>query len=209
MNLPSFLFAGLLFVASAIPGYAGIVLTIDGPSGDVQIPTTGTVNLRYEVLVAADAGTQDTRGFTIPVDITPPSGKGVPTGVTITNILETNSPYGELPSGTNEDIGDSGDFSFTDGNFVGLVTLTTANISLFEFTLSIDSTATEGSSFDISLPSNNLFSYTDGNDAEIPTTFPSAIRVNLVAVPEPSATALLLGTACFGLLRRKRTQKSR
>lgn len=197
MKLLLLLAGGLLCFASTIPAHAGIVISLVGPSGDVEVPSSGIVDLQYEVFVAADAGTQDTKGYTIPVDITPPDGQGLPQGISTTNIRETNSPYLQLPSGSNDAIGSAGDFSFTDGNFVGAVTLDTNAVSLFEFTLSIDNTAVPGSSFEVSIPSNNLFSYTDGNDNEIAPILPSSLRVNPVAVPEPGSVALFLVVAVF------------
>lgn len=209
--------AALLGLVLANSSEAGFILSVTAPSSPIAIPTAGTTDFTVAVRLAADSGAQAVRGYTIPVDLRPPTGSGLPTGWTIVSVnqrffgftdafpgFDKRGGVGDLPS-------QEGDASASNGNLIsGPVNFTTTPVTLFDLTVRIDPTAAPGNYVAEVFSSGTLLEINDATGTPVPRAnlqFQSA-SIELSAVPEPTGMLFCAGAglALARLVRRPRRQ---
>lgn len=192
---------------------AGVVLSLSPSSQDVNLPSAGGTNsFSIEARIAADSGTQQVKGYSLPVDLGPPAGIGVPTGwkiVSVTPLFEIVTgvpPTVEFDDPPNHTAPAEGDLRVRDQTFsAAVINLTTSPLALFRFTVEINDQAIAGN-YTASYTNGPLFTLIDQTFNPIPESSiqRNSASITLQAVPEPNAMAALGFLGGLGIFQRRR-----
>lgn len=189
--------AAALSIGLAPPAAAGLVLRIGPETTTVTRPTTGnTTNVTLTAYVRADANTESVANYTVPIDLTPPGGPGIPSGMllireaTIRTLFPERTFYSDV---LNDPNGEADFYASVIGPFVSPrpppVVFGTDFSPLFDFTISIDDTVAVGDYAVDVVRDSVLLAFDPDLSDNIQFEAPAVIRV--VAVPEPSVLGLL------------------
>ena len=206
-HLRSIMLAAAIAVGLSNWAVSGVVLSFSPLTTSTTVPTTGTTKqIIIEASIAADVGTQDIRGYNLPVDISPPVDIGMPTGWSITTVNVINEIAGDPPFSFST-TPTQGDLFVQDATLFGsAVTLTTAPLPSFNFTLELTDQAQQGN-YTVGIFNGATFAVVDGGGAGIaPAQIQSnTATITLTAVPEPATGSLtLLAVLGCSLCRRRR-----
>jgi hypothetical protein len=191
---------------------SAVVLSLTPATSNEFLPAAGnTTQVTVVANIATDVGTQNILAYELPVDLGPPTGKGLPTGWSVTAVTPLfnfpPAPGGRFNFDLNRAAVDIYAADLTSLTAPVPVTLTTTPLALYSFTVQLNDQALPGAFTASFAAGGNDFSLIDGNFAAIPSSsiiFNSA-TINLSAVPEPSSASLCLVPILFGLaFRRKR-----
>lgn len=189
----------VLLCGLATPASASLVLSIGPTFTSVAQPTAGTTRgITMTVFMRAQTGTEDVVGYSLPIDLSPPTGKGLPLGMTITGATARTifgGPQFKAVLNPGE-----GDLLATAG-FPGepAVPFDTNFSPLFDFNILIDDTVATGD-YSLDFVQGVLLSL----DPNLTATFSPPAVIRVVAVPEPSTLGVLGLLAVPYVLRRQR-----
>ncbi len=194
MNLSSWTVRSLLLTALlsglATPASAALVLSIGPEFTSITQPALGaTSEITLTVFMRAQTGTESVVGYTLPIDISPPTRTNLPPGMTITGAtaltIFSNPPFAGNFTNPGE-----GDLVATAGFPGGTsVSFDTNPSPLFNFNVSIDSSVAPGD-YTVDFFRGVLLSV----DRNLTATFDPPAVIRIAAVPEPSTLGLL---GCF------------
>ncbi len=147
MRLKILALAVILLCGNHPKTHAAIVVSIQPSVNSIVVPTAGnTTNVTFVVSMAATSGIESLLSYNLPVDIAPPGGIGLPTGITIArNAISLFPIPGGVPFSPNsfapEYNPSEGDFLGVAGelNFASPVAISTVPQPIFQFTAVIDS----------------------------------------------------------------------
>jgi hypothetical protein len=192
--------------AGVEPGHAGIVLSFLPQSSTITLPASGTTQFSIEVQMASDAGVEPILGYTIPVDLQQPAGTDAPAGWNVVSV----TPIFDFPD--NPFVADlnpsEGDLLAADANSAsGSIDFTTTPVSLFSFTVEIDSTAVAGD-YQATIVDDILLSIDDESMNPLPSSELTLQvgNITLRAIPEPASgmfAAVVASLVCVRYRRRK------
>lgn len=186
--------------------HAGAVLSLVPTTTTVTFTNNPTEQFVIGVRLAASAannGTQNVQGYTIPVDLHAPLGKGLPAGWTVTAVTPVANFSGGALFSANTNPGE-GDALGGDVRLAGPLTFNTTPTTLFEFTVQVNRNTAANGDFTAAVFGNGaLFSINDSAATTIPLNqidFTNTALIRIVGVPEPGSLALVgcigLGLAC-------------
>ena len=217
---PRFLIAALFVFAATLVNSgicrAGIVLSFLPATTNVNFTVNPTESFTIGVQLAADVGTQNIQGYSIPIDFRNPIGKGLPTGWNVLSVTPVaNFSGGILFTGSTNPA--EGDAYGSDTRTAGPLSFTTTPVTLFDVTVQISRATATNADFTASfLTTGSLFAINDGIGTTLPANQINATGTALIrvtGVPEPSSLALLIAScigACAFLVKRflnhRRTQ---
>ena len=192
----------LAIVVATSNAKADVVLSMTPEENDVVVSPGGKTQLTIGVQLATTSGTQQIRGYTIPIDLFEPFGTDPPAGFEVVALTQRFDFQG-LPFRGDPDP-QEGDLLAEDGNLSDSFEFTTTPVTLFDFTVEISDSAAPGD-YTAAVVSDRLFTINDGSGASIPEsqiTFQPA-TISVTAVPEPTGVVALCGIATFAWLRRR------
>lgn len=196
-----------LSLGPAVLTRAGVVIDITPSTSTVFLPNAGaTTQFTLEVSISADAGTQLFRGYGMPIDLGPSTpNTDPPVGWTVVSAVVINEIPGDPPFTFDLDPAE-GDIFASDSNIFGSpVTLTTAPLRLFSFTVELNDQAVLGD-YTASVFSGATFAVVNENGDAITPVFLNSATIELANVPEPSSAGVCLLSllGCSLLARRRR-----
>jgi hypothetical protein len=180
--------------------HSGIVLSFVPATTNVNFTVNSTEQFVIGVQIAADSGTQNIQGYSIPVDFRNPIGTDAPPGWTVTAVnYVTNFSSGVLFTG---DINPGfGDAYGSDVRTAGPIQFTTSPVTLFEITVQVArGTAVNGDYLASFVSSGPLFSLDVAENTPLPLSQINATAtapIRITGVPEPSSL-VFLAVACAG-----------
>lgn len=183
---------------------AGFIVSFSSETTNVNFTVNPTETFTIGVQLAADTGTQNIQGYSIPIDFRNPVGAGLPMGwnvLSVTSvanfsggILFTGRPNPGLPPPT------EGDAYGSDTRTAGPLTFTTTPVRLFDVTVQINRANAINGDFTASfLTTGALFNLNDSATTTLPANQINATglaTIRVTGVPEPSSLALLF-TSCI------------
>lgn len=207
MNFSNWILRPLLLITLlsglAAPASADLVLSIGPVLTSIAQPTAGaTREITLTVFMRAKTGTESVEGYTLPIDISPPTGTSLPSGMTITGAT-ARTVFGGPPFAGNFATPGEGDLVAIAG-FPGStpVPFNTTPTPLFDFNVLIDSSVATGD-YSADFFQGVLLSL----DHNLTATFDPPAVIRIVAVPEPS-TLGVLGCLVVPLAWRRRRRSS-
>lgn len=211
MNLFTWILRSVPFIASilvlfgglAAPASADLVLSIGPELTTIVQPIGGaTREITLTVFMRAKTGTESVEGYTLPVDLSPPPGKGLPLGMTITADTTAITIFGGLPFKADLNPGEGDLLAIAGALNVTPVLFDTNPSPLFNFNVLIDSTVATGD-YTADFVNESLLSL----DRNLTAIFDPSAIIRIVAVPEPS-TLSVLGLLVVPLALRRRRRSS-
>ena len=194
----------VLLCGFVTPASASLVLSVGPAFTSIAQPAVGaTQEITMTVFLRAQAGTEDVVGYSLPVDLSPPAGKGLPLGMTITGAT-ARTIFGGPQFKFNLNPGE-GDLLATAG-FPGepAVPFDTNFKPLFDFNILVDDTVATGD-YSLDFVQGVLLSL----DPNLTASFSAPAIIRVVAVPEPSVLGILGLLAVPYVLRRQRLSQVR
>ena len=183
------LMAAVAALVSADTMQAGVVISLNPAVDEVFIPTIGSTSFTITVRLRSEVGTAAVGGYDIPIDLSAPTGKGLPVGWSIANFTSLKDfSGGTFFPGPLALSPDEGDFLVGDVSLGAPLDFGVDPIPLFSFTIDVSSAAQPGQ-FTASVVEGALLAVGGFARDEVRVENPAVIRIT--AVPEPSGLALL------------------